>query len=50
MKLTNQELDMLRELIESKIKQTDTGPENDADKRLSVYFNLLKKIDTMYFS
>jgi hypothetical protein len=50
MKLTNQDLDILRELLEDKIDQIDRGPENEVDKQISVHLNLLKKLDTMYFS
>ena len=50
MKLTNQDLDILIELLEDKLKEIDNGPDNEVDKQMSIYLNLLKKLDTMYFS
>jgi hypothetical protein len=50
MKLTNQDLDLLRELLEVKIDQIDRGPDNEVDQQMPIYLNLLKKLDTMYFS
>lgn len=50
MKLTNQDLDILRELVESQIDQIDRGPDNEVDKYMAIYLNLLKKLETMYFS
>jgi hypothetical protein len=50
MKITNQDIDILRELVENKIDQIDRGPENEADMQMSIYLNLLKKLDSMYFS
>lgn len=42
MKLTNQDLDILIELLEEKLHQIDNGSE--------VYINIIKKLGTMYFS
>jgi hypothetical protein len=50
MKLTNQDLDILRELLEAKIDKIDRGPDNEVDHQMSTHLNLLKKLDTMYFS
>ena len=50
MKLTNQDLDILVELLEDKLKEIDNGPEGvDTYDRPEVYINILKKIDSMYF-
>jgi hypothetical protein len=49
MKLTNQDLDILRELLEDKIDQIDRGPDNEVDKQMLIHLNLLKKLDSMYF-
>lgn len=50
MKLTNQDLDILRKLLESKIDEIDRGPENDAGITMLLYLNILNKLDRMYFS
>ena len=50
MKLTNQDLDILRELLEDKIDQIDRGPDNEVNSQMPNYLNLLKKLDSMYFS
>lgn len=51
MKLTNQDLDILRELLEEKLNDIDQGPEGiEIYERPEVYINLIKKLDTMYFS
>jgi hypothetical protein len=50
MKLTNQDLDILRELLEDKIDKIDRGPDNEVYIQMPSYINLLKKLETMYFS
>lgn len=49
MKLTNQDLDILRELLEDKIDQIDRGPENEAGQTMLLYLNIINKLDRMYF-
>jgi hypothetical protein len=49
MKLTNQDLYILRELLEDKIDQIDRGPDNEVDKQMPIHLNLLKKLDSLYF-
>lgn len=44
MKLTNQDLDILRELLEDKLKNID----HESEKQ-QVYINIIKKLDSMYF-
>jgi hypothetical protein len=50
MKLTNEDLDLLRELVEDKIDQIDRGLESEVGKTMLIYLNLLNKLDRMYFS
>jgi hypothetical protein len=51
MKLTNQDLDILRELLEDKLKKINNGPEGiEIHQRPEVYINIIKKIDGLYFS
>lgn len=51
MKLTNQDLDILVELLEEKLKEIDNGPEGvEIYDRPEVYINILKKLDKMYFT
>lgn len=51
MKLTNQDLDILRELLESKLQDIDNGPEGiEVYEKPEVYINIIKKLDTLYFS
>jgi hypothetical protein len=51
MKLTNQDLDILIELLEDKLKEIDNGPEGiEVYNRPEVYVNIIKKLDTLYFS
>lgn len=50
MKLTNQDLDILRELIRDKLSQLDRGPEAELSEEAWIYINILKKLDSMYFS
>ena len=45
MKLTNQDLDILRELLHQKLKELNGQDDNSA-----VYINLIKKLDSLYFS
>lgn len=44
MKLTNQDLDILRALLEKRLKELD-----DQDDSVAIYINIMKKLDTMYF-
>jgi hypothetical protein len=51
MKLTNQDLDILRELVENKLKKINNGPEGiEVHEKPEVYINIIKKIDSLYFS
>ena len=51
MKLTNKDLDVLVELLEDKLKEIDNGPEGiEVYNRPEVYVNIIKKLDTLYFS
>jgi hypothetical protein len=51
MKLTNQDLEILQNLLEEKLKQIELGPEGiETHNRPEVYINIIKKLDTMYFS
>jgi hypothetical protein len=49
MKLTNQDLDILRKLLEDKIEEIDCGPENEAGQTMLLYLNIINKLDRMYF-
>jgi len=49
MKLTNQDLDILVELLEDKLKDIDNGPEGiEVYDRPEIYINLIKKLQYMY--
>lgn len=51
MKLTNQDLDILTELLEDKLKEIDLGPEGiEIYQKPEVYINIIKKLDSMYFA
>jgi hypothetical protein len=51
MKLTNQDLDILRELVEDKLKEINNGPEGiEVYEKPEVYINIIKKLDSLYFS
>jgi hypothetical protein len=51
MKLTNQEIEILQDLLEDKLKELDYHPENNENyQKPEVYINLIKKLDTMYFN
>jgi hypothetical protein len=51
MKLTNQDLEILQNLLEDKLKEIDLGPEGiEVYEKPEVYINIIKKLDTMYFS
>lgn len=51
MKLTNKDLDIVRELLEKKLDDIDQGPEGiEVYERPEIYINIIKKLDTMYFS
>jgi hypothetical protein len=45
MKLTNEDLDILRELLQNKLKES--GNQDDGS---TIYINILKKLDAMYFA
>jgi hypothetical protein len=50
MKLTNQDLDILQELLQQKIKKIANGPEGiETHEREEIYINIMKKLDRMYF-
>jgi hypothetical protein len=51
MKLTNQDLDILVELLEDKLKEIDNGPEGiEIHDNPKIYVNIIKKLDSMYFN
>jgi hypothetical protein len=51
MKLTNQEIEILQDLLENKLKELDYRPEGiEVYQKPEVYINIIKKLDTMYFS
>lgn len=51
MKLTNQDIEILQDLLEDKLKEIDNGPEGiEVYYQPEVYINIIKKLDTMYFS
>jgi hypothetical protein len=51
MKLTNKDLDILLELLESKLDDIDQGPEGiEVWEKPEVYMNIIKKLESMYFS
>lgn len=50
MKLTNQDLDLLRKLVEDKLDQIDHGPENEAGQIMLLYLNILNKLDRIGYS
>jgi len=51
MKLTNQDLEILQDLLEDKLKEIELGPEGiEIYHKPEVYINILKKLDSMYFS
>ena len=47
-KLTNQDLDILQELLEDRIKQIDSNTEISQNPQ--VYVDLIKKLNSMYFA
>lgn len=51
MKLTNQDLEILQNLLEEKLKKIELGPEGvEIYDRPEVYINIIKKLDTLYFA
>lgn len=51
MKLTNNDLDILCELLENKLNNIDQGPEGiEVYEKPEVYMNIIKKLESMYFS
>jgi hypothetical protein len=51
MKLTNQDLEILQDLLEDKLKEIDFISEGKITGHKSeVYINIIKKLDTMYFT
>jgi len=51
MKLTNQDIEILQDLLEDKLKEIDNGPEGvEIYDRPEVYINIIKKLDSMYFN
>ena len=49
MKLTNEDLDVIRELLINKLKQNQLSITEDDRKSEDYYVNLIKKLDSMYF-
>jgi len=50
MKLTNQDIEILQDLLEDKLKEIDNGPEGiEIHDKPEVYINIIKKLDSMYF-
>jgi hypothetical protein len=50
MKLTNQDIEILQDLLEEKLKEIDCGPEGvEVYEKPEVYRNIIKKLDRMYF-
>jgi len=50
MKLTNQDIEILQNLLEDKLKEIDNGPEGiEIYDKPEVYINIIKKLDSMYF-
>ena len=51
MKLTNQDIEILQNLLEDKLKEIDNGPEGiEVYDKPEVYINIIKKLDSMYFN
>jgi hypothetical protein len=51
MKLTNQDLDILVELLMEKLKEIELGSEStEIYHRSEVYINVIKKLESIYFS
>lgn len=51
MKLTNKDLEILQDLLEDKLKEIELGPEGiEVYDKPEVYINIIKKLDSMYFS
>lgn len=49
MKLTNQELEILQDLVQDKLTEMDYAPEgNEVYQKPEVYMNIMKKLDEMY--
>ena len=50
-KLNNEDLDILIELLEDKLKEIDLGPEGvEVRDKPEVYINIIKKLSSIYFS
>jgi uncharacterized protein YpiB (UPF0302 family) len=47
MKLTNQDIDILQDLLEDKLRQIDDGQDSSETE---TYINIIKKLNTMYFN
>lgn len=51
MKLTNQDIEILQDLLEEKLKEIELCPEGiEAYYKPEIYINIIKKLDTMYFT
>ena len=51
MKLTNQDIDILQNLLEDKLREIDNGPEGiEIYDKPEIYINIIKKLNTMYFN
>jgi hypothetical protein len=47
MKLTNQDIDILQDLLEDKLRQIDDGQDSG---ETATYINIIKKLNKMYFN
>jgi hypothetical protein len=51
MKLTNQDIEILQDLLRERLKKIDNGPEGIEIYEIpEVYINIIKKLDLMYFT
>lgn len=49
MKLTNQDIEILQDLLEEKLKEIDYGPEGvEVYDRPEIYINIIKKLNYLY--
>ena len=49
MKLTNNELEILQDLVQDKLVEMDYAPEgSEVYQKPEVYMNIMKKLDEMY--
>jgi len=51
MKLTNQDIEILQNLLEDKLKEIEMSPEDIKSlEKPEVYIDIIKKLDQIYFS